>query len=151
MIRVDAHQHFWHYDPVRDAWITDDMAVLKRDFQPADLAGQLSAHELDGCVSVQAHQSEEETLFLLQLAEQHPFVLGVVGWVDLCATDLEERLRYFSDFQRLCGVRHIAQAEPDDFLMREDVIRGIGQLRHFGLTYDILIYPNQLPAALHLV
>ena len=150
-MRVDSHQHFWHYDPVRDTWITEEMAVLKRDYLPSDLEGLLSAHGFDGSISVQAEQSEDETVFLLQLAEHHPFVVGVVGWVDLRASNLAERLEYYSGFESFRGVRHIAQAEPDDFLAREDVVRGIGLLQDFGLTYDILVYPQQLPAALSLV
>ncbi len=150
-MRVDAHQHFWQYNPVRDTWITEEMAVLERDFLPDELENQLAAHGFDGSIAVQADQSEDETIFLLQLAEHHPSVMGVVGWVDLRAADLPERLQYLSGFGRLGGVRHIAQAEPDDFLAREDVVRGIGLLQDFGLTYDILVYPQQLPAALSLV
>jgi len=150
-MRVDSHQHFWRYDPVRDTWITDEMAVLKRDFLPEDLENELSVHGSDGSISVQADQSEDETHFLLQLTEEYPFVLGVVGWVDLRAADLEERLQHFSGFKRLCGVRHIAQDESEDFLMREDVVRGVGLLQDYGLTYDVLVYPHQLPAALSLV
>jgi len=151
MMRIDAHQHFWHYDPVRDDWITDEMSVLKRDFLPEHLEPELAEQGIDGCVAVQADQSEDETRFLLQLADRHAFVLGVVGWVDLRAADLYDRLEHFSRFERLCGLRHIAQAEPDDFLEREDVVRGIGTLADFDLTYDILVYPQQLRAALALV
>ena len=150
-MRVDAHQHFWQYNPVRDTWITEEMVVLKRDFLPDDLESQLEAHGFDGSIAVQADQSEDETIFLLQLAEQHPSVMGVVGWVDLRAADLPERLQYLSGFGRLGGVRHIAQAEPDDFLARNDVARGIALLQDFDLTYDILVYPHQLPAVLSLV
>lgn len=150
-MRVDSHQHFWHYEPDRDTWITEEMSVLRRDFLADDLGSQLAAHGFDGSVAVQADQSEEETRFLLDIAKQYPFVLGVVGWVDLCAGDIEERLQYFSGFERLCGVRHVAQAEADDFLAREDVVRGIGLLQDFNLTYDILVYAQQLPAALALV
>jgi len=148
MMRIDAHQHFWRHDPVRDAWITDEMGLLRRDFLPEELGGLLKAHGVDGSVAVQADQSEEETRFLLDLAEDHPFILGVVGWVDLLAPDLDERLKHFSQRERFRGVRHIAQAEADDFLARENVIRGIASLQTFGLTYDILVYPRQLPAAL---
>ena len=150
-MQIDAHQHFWHYDPIRDTWITEEMSVLKRDFLPGELETELAEQGIDGCVAVQVDQSEDETRFLLKLAEQHPFVLGVVGWVDLRAADLHSRLEHFSQFERFRGVRHIAQAEPDNFLEREDVVRGIGTLGDFGLTYDILVYPNQLPAALALV
>ena len=151
MIRLDAHQHFWHFDPVRDAWITESMAVLRRDYLPDDLAPELDARAIDGTIVVQADQSERETAFLLELAEQHPRVHGVVGWVDLRSEDLPRMLEHFATFPLFRGVRHIAQAEPDDFLEREDVVGGIAQLADFDLTYDILVYERQLPAALALV
>jgi L-fuconolactonase len=150
-MRIDAHQHFWRHDPVRDAWITDDMAVLRRDFLPEELAEELTAAGMDGCVAVQADPSEDETRFLLEIAGRHAFVRGVVGWVDLCAKDVGERLEHFSHFKNLRGVRHIAQAEDDDYLARADVQRGIGLVGDFGFTYDILVYERQLPAALSLV
>ena len=150
-MRIDAHQHFWRHDPVRDSWITDEMSLLRRDFLPEDLETPLVANGMDGSIAVQADQSENETRFLLELAERHPAVLGVVGWVDLLAPDLAERLEHFSRKKRFLGVRHIAQAEADDFLEREDVVGGIGMLRDFNLTYDILVYPRQLPATLSLV
>jgi L-fuconolactonase len=151
-MRVDAHQHFWKYNAVRDAWITDEMSALRRDFLPAELARECEANGIDASIAVQADQSEEETLFLLDLAKVNPRIAGVVGWVDLRSPRLAERLEYFSRFEKLRGFRHIAQAEPDDrFLMREDFLKGIAQLHGFGFTYDILIYPRQLPAALELV
>lgn len=150
-MRIDAHQHFWHFDPIRDSWITEEMSLLKRDYLPGDLELLLTANGMDGSVAVQADQSEEETRFLLGLADDSPFILGVVGWVDLLSPDIENRLESYSRFERFRGVRHIAQAEPDDFLMREEVVRGVGALGDFDLTYDILIYPQQLPAALALV
>src|SRR5690606_29151625 len=97
MERIDAHQHFWRYHPVRDAWITDEMKVIQRDFLPDDVTPVLEANGVSGCIAVQADQSEEETLFLLGLAAQHPVIKGVVGWVDLQVTDLVERL---IDFRR---------------------------------------------------
>lgn len=150
-MRIDAHQHFWRYDPDRDHWITEEMARIRRDFLPDQLEPLLSAHGFDGSVAVQAAQSEEETRFLLDLAQDHPAIRGVVGWVDLLAPDLDRTLERFCRHERFRGVRHIAQAEADDFLGRNDVIRGIRRLEDFGLTYDILVYPRQLPAALSLV
>ncbi|AQG78103.1 amidohydrolase family protein [Spirosoma montaniterrae] len=148
---IDAHQHFWHFDPVRDAWITDDMAVIRRDFLPADLEPILAQNGIDGCVAVQADQSEAETQFLINMARAYGFIRGVVGWVDLRADTLHERLAYYSTIDQVKGFRHVAQAEPHDFLSRPEVVNGIRQLAAFGFTYDILIYPNQLKAALHLV
>ncbi len=150
-MKVDAHQHFWHFDPVRDRWITEEMSVLRRDYLPEELESVLAPQGIEGTVAVQADQSEEETHFLLGLAQEHPFIFGVVGWVDLLAPDLEERLGTFSGFDRFRGVRHIAQAEADHFLARGDVAHRIGLLKGFGLTYDLLVYPRQLHAALSLV
>ena len=150
-MKIDSHQHFWRYDTARDAWITDSMAVLKRDFLPEHLAAELAANGFDASIAVQADQSENETMFLLDLAEKNERVAGVVGWVDLLSPRLAENLEYFSHFSKLRGFRHIAQAEPDDrFLVREDFLKAVAQLRPFGFTYDILIYPKQLPAAIEL-
>lgn len=151
MTRIDAHQHFWHYDPVRDAWITDQMSVIRRDFLPNELEASCRENGIDGTVAVQADQSERETDFLLGLAERHPLIRGVVGWVDLRAPDLSQRLEHYRTFPRFRGVRHVAQAEADDFLTRDDVAHGIGRLREFGLTYDVLVYAHQLPSVLALV
>ena len=150
-MKIDAHQHFWQFDPIRDAWIDDSMNVLRRDFLPLELGEILQNHDIDGCVAVQADQSETETSFLLNLAENYSFIKGVVGWVDLLASDLSDRLAFFSINPLFKGVRHIAQAEEDDFLKREDIKLGISHLRKYNLTYDILIYPRQLPAAIELV
>ena len=151
-MKIDSHQHFWRYDAARNAWITDSMAVLKRDFLPEHLAAELVANDIDASIAVQADQSENETMFLLDLAEQNECVAGVVGWVDLLSPRVGERLAYFSRFPKLRGFRHIAQAEPDNrFLARENFFKGIAQLRAFDFTYDILLYPKQLPAAIELI
>lgn len=152
MERIDAHQHFWRYHPVKEAWITDDMAVIQRDFLPTDLEPVLNANGVSGCVVVQADQSEAETLFLLELAEQHPFIRGVVGWVDLQATDVAERLAYFCRYPKLKGVRHIVQGEEDPrFLLRPAFLRGIEALAKYGYAYDVLVKPHQLDAALEFI
>lgn len=148
-MRVDAHQHFWRYDPERDTWITPEMAALKRDFLPKELCVELQANGIDASVAVQASQFEDETHFLLDLADRFPMIAGVVGWVDLRADNLRERLKYFAQFPKLRGFRHIVQSEPDDrFLLQSDFLRGIGALKEFGFTYDILIYPRHLPVAI---
>src|SRR5215831_12123882 len=151
-MRIDSHQHFWRYEEKKDAWITDEMAVLKRDFLPQNLLPELQANRMDGTVVVQTAQSEQETMFLLNLAAEHNQIDGVVGWVDLRSPDLPERLEYFHQFEKLSGFRHIVQSEPDDrFMLQRDFLRGIAALKRFDFTYDILIYPRQLPAALELV
>jgi L-fuconolactonase len=151
-MRIDSHQHFWKYNPVRDQWITDEMAVIRRDFLPEDILPELRANQIDGSIAVQADQSETETQFLLSLAKQNQFIRGVVGWTDLRADGVAECLATLSQNKKLRGFRHIVQAEPDDrFMLQPSFIRGIGFLAEFGLTYDILIYPRQLPAAIELV
>ncbi|MDA7693332.1 amidohydrolase family protein [Flavobacteriaceae bacterium] len=147
---IDSHQHFWKYNPVRDAWIDETMGVLKRNFLPEDLAPILKENEVSGCIAIQADQSENETEFLLLCAAVNPFIKGVVGWVDLCASNLEERLAHFSKNPLFKGVRHIVQAEKEDYLLREEVQRGIGKLLKYNLTFDLLVYPHQLPAAVTL-
>ena len=148
---IDSHQHFWHYDPVRDAWIDESMRIIARDFLPKDLKPILKESRVEGCVAVQADQSEEETHFLLSLAVQNPFVKGVVGWVDLKADDLPERLAYFSKNPLFKGVRHILQAEKEGYMLQDSFLNGISLLKDFNLTYDILIYPHQIKEAIELV
>jgi L-fuconolactonase len=146
--RIDAHQHFWHYDPVEYEWIDGTMAALQRDFLPADLEPELRAAGFDACVAVQARQTPEETQWLLELADRHAFVAGVVGWVDLQAPDVRAQLEPLLGRPKLVGLRHIVQAEPDDrFLLRPEFLRGVATLRDLGLAYDILIYPRHLPVA----
>lgn len=152
MSRIDSHQHFWHYAPDTHDWITDDMPELRRDFLPADLQPHLDRHQLDGCVAVQATPSEQETDFLLELAQQHRFVRGVVGWVDLQDEAVESRLAYYTSFPPLVGIRHLVQGEADEhFLLRPAFLRGVRLLQQHNLAYDILIYEQQLLATLQFV
>ena len=148
---IDAHQHLWKYNPVRDNWIQDSMEVIRKDFLPKDLKPILDANGVAGCIAVQADQSEEETEFLLKCAQENPFLKGVVGWVDLRAGNVEERLANYSYNKYFKGVRHIVQAEKDDFLLNKDFQNGVGKLSQYGLSYDLLIYPRQFPATLEMV
>jgi L-fuconolactonase len=147
-MRIDSHQHFWKYDSQRDSWINDEMKVLKKDFMPADLKIIFKENLIDGCVAVQADQSERETEFLLNLANKNQFIKGVVGWVDLRADNIKEQLTHASLSKIVKGFRHIAQAEPSGFLLGEKFHRGISELSGFNFTYDILIHENQLLEAL---
>lgn len=104
---IDAHVHFWQYEPIKDAWIADHMATIKRDFVPLDLETELKLNGVKGCVAVQADQSENETQFLLAYAEQYPFIKGVVGWIDFRSKHLPERLAFFAEFNKIKGWRHI--------------------------------------------
>lgn len=148
---LDSHQHFWKYDPVAHSWIDDSMKNIRRDFLPQDLRPVLEENQVDGCIAVQADQTEKETEFLLQCAETNPFVKGVVGWIDLRADNAGERLEYFSRNPLLKGIRHIVQGEPLEFMLGQGFQNGIEKLSAFGLTYDILIYHFQLDPAIQLV
>ena len=132
--------------------MTDKMGALKHDFLPADLEPLLKSIHFDGCVAVQARQSLEETEWLLDLAQRHSFIKGVVGWVDLQSEKLGEQLQKFAGHPKLVGVRHVVHDEPDDhFMLRSQFRRGIAQLREVGLTYDLLLFPKHLPVAAQLV
>jgi L-fuconolactonase len=142
---IDSHQHFWKYDEVRDNWITPDMAAIRKNFLPEDLKPVLEKNDVAGTVIVQSDQSKEENIFQLGNALKNDFVKGVVGWTDLQADDLDDQLAYYQEFKKLKGFRHVLQGEPQrDFMLRPDFKRGIGKLKTFGYTYDILIYPDQL-------
>jgi len=151
-MHIDAHQHFWVYDPREYGWIDDSMAVLRRDFLPHDLKPELDRAGFQGSVAVQARQTIEETRWLLELAASSPFVLGVVGWVDLQSPDVRSQLQAFAQNPKLVGIRHIVQGEPDDrFLLRPEFMRGIAALEEFDLAYDILIYTRHLTVAAEFV
>jgi L-fuconolactonase len=150
-MRIDSHQHFWNYSAAEYPWIGSGMERLARDYLPADLAPNLAAAGIDGSVAVQARQSLDETRWLLALADDHPLIKGVVGWVDLRSDRSGEELDEFAERSPLVGVRHVVQDEPDPwFLVGEAFVRGLRQLAPRGLTYDLLLYPHQLPAAIRL-
>lgn len=150
-MRIDAHQHFWRYHPVTHEWINAEMTAIRKDFLPADLAPVLERNKIDGCVAVQADQSEQETEFLLGLAKENAFIKGVVGWVDLRAEDIEERLAHYKQNSDLKGFRHILQGEEPGFMLQPDFLKGISLLNDHGFSYDVLIFPQHLEAALQLV
>lgn len=151
MSGIDAHQHFWKFDPVRDAWITPDMHNIRRDFFPHHLAPLLREHDIEGTVAVQADQSETETKFLLDLAAKNDFIKGVVGWTDLCAGNLTAQLEYYRSFRKLKGFRHIVQAEAAGFMDQQVFRNGVRNLGRFGYTYDLLIYHHQMEEAVRFV
>ncbi len=151
-MRIDSHQHFWIYDPQRHDWITNNMDVIRQNFLPDDILPILKLNNIDGCVAVQTDQTEAETVFLLALADKYESVIkAVVGWTDLTASNLYDKLEFFSQYETLKGFRHIAQTEAKDFLAQPNIIKGVQQLAAFDFTFDLLIAPPQLKAALQLV
>ena len=148
---IDSHQHFWNYNPERDTWIDESMQVLKKNFLPRNLKPILINNGIDGCISVQADQSYQETEFLLKCASNNKFIKGVVGWVDLCSPNLEKKLEKYTSDKIFKGVRHIVQSESPEYLLRKDVQSGISKLSKFNLTFDLLVTPIQLQSAIKLV
>ena len=151
MPNIDSHQHFWNYHPVKHEWIDNEMAIIRQDFLPSDVISILDENNIDGCVAVQADQTEKETDFLVSLAKENEFIRGIVGWVNLRADDVKERLNHYSQSSAIKGFRHILQGEDPSFMLQPDFLRGIAALKEFNFAYDILIFPKHLTAAIELV
>ncbi len=150
---IDAHQHFWDPDRADYPWMQgDEMAPIRRAFGPGDLAPLLNANGIDASIVVQCRASLAETEEFLRLAEATPFVIGVVGWADLtdpALGDTIKRLRGLPGGNRLVGIRHQVHDEPDaDWLLRDDVRRGLGTVIAHDLAYDLLVRTRELPAAI---
>ncbi len=151
-ITVDAHQHFWNFDPDRDKWMTaGTMDQIRRDFTPEQLRVLLDQNDVTGSIAVQADQSEEETKFLLDLASEHSWIRGVVGWIDLRSDTLEERLQHYRRYEKLVGFRHVLQSEPASYMLEPTFIEGVSKLSKYGFTYDLLIYWHQFESAIEMV
>ncbi len=150
-MRVDSHQHFWNYNPKKQDWITEEMSRIRRNFTPGDLYPLLQDAKLDGCIAVQADESLRETDFLLDLSNQHEWILGVVGWADLGKDNLDQILDQYSSQEKLVGFREVLQSKDPRYMLREEFIRGIQKLKERDLAYDLLLFPHHLDAALDLV
>ena len=151
-LRLDAHQHFWRYDAAAYPWIGHDMSGLRQDFSPDDLRPLLDAGGFDGCIAVQARACTGETDQLLQLAQYYPWIRAVVGWVDLCASDLEPSLERWAQSPVLRGFRHQLQDEssPADFMQKPEFQRGLATLQRRGLVYEVLVKARDLGAVTEL-
>jgi L-fuconolactonase len=150
-MKIDAHQHFWKYDQVKHAWITDEMKLIRRDFPPNDVFTLLHELKFDGTVAVQADETWRETEYLLDLADQYSWIKAVVGWVNVAGKDLEEYLDHASSLPKLKGFREILQAQSPEYILRPEFVKGIQKLGKLDFTYDILIFPEHLDASLQLV
>jgi L-fuconolactonase len=145
-MRIDSHQHFWDIGRFRYPWMPEGESPLRRNFLPHDLEPILNRNRFDGSVVVQANVVIEETRWLLELAEQHEFIRGVVGWVDLTDPHLGATLDVLQRHPKFKGVRHLVHDEPDvNWLVRDDVLRGFGELARRGIPYDLLLRPPHLP------
>lgn len=148
---VDAHQHFWDPDRFHYPWLTDARGAIRRPYGPDDLRPLLAANGVTHTVVIEARSSLEETRELLALAEATDFLAGVVGWFDLAdpaVAAVIADLRAGPGGRRLVGVRHQVREEPDPrWLLRPDVVRGLGALAEAGLAYDLLVAPAGLALA----
>jgi L-fuconolactonase len=152
MPKIDAHHHFWRYDPVEYGWIDDAMQVIRRDFLPPNLKATIESAGVEGVISVQARQTVEETQWLLAFAEKLDFIRGVVGWAPLADPGVGEILAQMAQNPKLRSMRHVLQGEPDPlYMLRDDFNRGIGALKPLGLAYDILICERHLPQSIQFV
>ena len=151
-MRIDSHQHFWIYDPNQYPWMTDELSAIRSNHLPEHLQVEFDRLGIDGSVAVQARQSLDESRWLLKLADESCLIKGVVGWVDLRSENVEDQLAEFAEHPKFVGVRHVVQDEPDEnFMLLPEFIRGISKLKSYDLSYDILVFPKQLPAAIKLV
>ena len=151
-MKIDSHHHLWRYSAEEFGWIDDAMDLLKRDFLPQDFVATMRNANVDGSVAVQARQTVEETRWLLELADGCEVISGVVGWAPIAGPELTGVLDEFRGRKKLCGLRHILQAEADEkYMLRPEFNAGIRSLRQYELAYDVLIYERQLPQAIELV
>jgi L-fuconolactonase len=152
-LKIDAHQHFWELSqPFDYRWLdAPALAPIRRDYLPVDLEPHLRTAGVDRSIFVQTQHLLDENRWALDLADRHPFLAGVVGWVDLASPDCERQLREFLEHPKFVGVRHVTQDEPDDgFIVRDEVLRGLGVLERHGVPFDLLFYVKHLRHAANL-
>jgi L-fuconolactonase len=149
---LDAHQHFWDPEAADYPWMTGKYQSLGRAYGPSDLAPLLENSGVTATIAVQARQDLDETLSLLEISATTSWVAGVVGWVDLTTPDVSETIAAVRDGDhgdRLVGIRHLVHDEPDpEWLLRDDVLGGLGVVAEAGLAYDLLVRARELPAAI---
>lgn len=153
-MRIDAHQHFWNYskNPSDYVWMTDEHSILRRDLGPDELRPLIEKTGFDGTIAIQAREMRKETDYLLDIAREHDFVRGVVGWLDLCDPAVAEDLEMLADEKLLRGLRMLIHERADvGFAASEPHVRGVGLLAKYSLTYDLLVRPQHLRAATELV
>lgn len=144
---IDAHQHFWQLDlPFDYGWLSKpEHAAINRSYLPHDLLPRLRSNGVDGSIFVQTQHDLAENRWVLGLADQHEFIVGVVGWADLSSDRCEQQLQELLSHPKFCGIRHVTQDEPDEnFIIRADVVRGLRVLQRHGVPFDLLFYVQHL-------
>lgn len=148
-MRIDAHQHFWRIADRQGQWPPAELAAIHRDFMPEDLRPLLREAGVDGSVLVQTMESEADTAFMLDLADRHDFVAGVVGWTDLKAADAPEAIARLAQYRKLKGFRPMLQDIADDNWIDDPALQPalVAMIEH-GLVFDALVLPRHLDALL---
>ncbi len=148
---VDAHHHFWDRSLKQfdNTWQENPgLEKICKTFLPEDLKPQIDAAGVNKTVFVQTQHTVEENRWVLGLAEKNDWIAGVVGWVDLASHDCESQIEEFKDHPKFVGVRHVVQDEPNnDFIIQDDVLRGLGLLEKHGVPYDLLFFVKHLKHA----
>lgn len=151
-MRIDAHQHYWNYDPIRHDWIDESMKVIRKDFLPTDLSIEMKKNSIDGTIAVQVDENDEENYFLLKLTEENEFIKGIVGWMDLKSQTAEEQMQHWKQYQKIKGFRCIMQGKSDELYLKNDLfISQVKKLASYEFTYDLLVYHDQLPSLIRFV
>jgi L-fuconolactonase len=144
---IDAHQHFWRLDRGDYGWLTPALAPIYRDFLPEHLAPILAAAGIHSTILVQAAPTLAETHYLLELAHAHPFIAGVVGWVDFEAANVGETIAGLAADEMLVGLRPMIQDIPaTDWMLEERLAPAFAAMLDHGLVFDALVTPRHLPA-----
>jgi L-fuconolactonase len=144
-MRIDAHQHFWQYNPITQGWINDEMRILRRDFTPKEVQTEIESLDFEGAIAVQAEETLEENFYLNNLAAEHRFIKGIVGWVDLLDKHAEQKMQDLKSLQKLVGFRTITQGAPDEkYLGNRQYIDNVKLLSSYNYTYDLLVHHTQM-------
>jgi len=144
---VDSHQHFWQLrQPFDHRWLDEsELAPIHRDYLPADLKPLIRQAGVDRTIVVQSQHDRRESDWLFALAEENDFVAGVVAWLDLASPDCEQQLDEYRRHPKFVGVRHMTHNEADDdFIVREDILRGLKMLERHRVPFDLLFFPRHL-------
>jgi len=144
-MRIDAHQHFWQYNPITQGWINDEMRALRRDFTPKEVQTEIESLNFAGAIAVQAEETLEENFYLNNLADENGFIKGIVGWLDLLDKHAEQKMQDLKSIQKLVGFRTITQGAPDEkYLGNRQYIDNVKLLSSYNYTYDLLVHNTQM-------
>jgi L-fuconolactonase len=146
-MQIDAHQHFWRLADRVGQWPPVSLGQIHRDFLPHDLLPTLATAGVDGTILVQSRATLADNSFMLELAAQHDFILGVVGWVDLKDSHATMQITRLAQHPKFKGVRPMLQNLPDpDWINDTALTPAIQAMLHHHLSFDALVLPHHLPS-----